>query len=185
MVSQSASSVSEQVTQLLQALGVALDTDTAQNLLTGIADGTENFQSPSTTAAAFEMAGTLLKLGATRRAQAPIDDMLRDPFFNPQPVTTQPRPQMQQRPPLPQRQFPRQFPQPARTKQPNFGAQPPMPQSMNTMPSFDQDLSSQMPQSNGQNPAQRPQQPQQSQQPRKSPPNDWLTPKIYKGSTQV
>jgi hypothetical protein len=66
LVSSKISSVSEGVTDLMLGLGLHIDEDAAQNLLNGISDATKNFQNPKTSSLAFEMAALLLKKGATR-----------------------------------------------------------------------------------------------------------------------
>jgi nanoRNase/pAp phosphatase (c-di-AMP/oligoRNAs hydrolase) len=60
-------SVSEQASFIILSLGLKLDLDIAQNLLSGIANATDNFQNPNTSALAFEMASVLMKEGATRK----------------------------------------------------------------------------------------------------------------------
>ncbi len=66
MVSSRLSSLSEAVTNLILALSLKLDVDSAQNLMLGIAQATQNFQSELTSPLAFEMAGVLLRAGAIR-----------------------------------------------------------------------------------------------------------------------
>lgn len=68
LVSPSLSSVSEGVADLAMTLGFNIDQDSAQNLLAGISDSTQNFQSPKTSALAFEMVGLLMKRGAARES---------------------------------------------------------------------------------------------------------------------
>lgn len=68
ITSQAASSVSEQVANLLLTLAFPMDPDIAQNLMSGIIASTTNFQSPKTSSLAFEMAGILLRNGARREA---------------------------------------------------------------------------------------------------------------------
>lgn len=82
LVSQGFSSVSEQIATLLQALDFDLDIDISQNLLSGISFATDNFQKPTTSASAFEIAGQLMKKGAVR---ASITSRLQtqDPFYKP------------------------------------------------------------------------------------------------------
>lgn len=67
LVSPRFSSVCEQVANLINFLGLPLDIDSAQNLLSGIEFATDNFQKPTTSFLAFEMAGLLLKKGAVRK----------------------------------------------------------------------------------------------------------------------
>lgn len=66
LVSAKLSSLSEGISDLALALGLNIDLDSAQNLLSGIAQATNNFQSPATSSLAFEMAAFLMKKGATR-----------------------------------------------------------------------------------------------------------------------
>lgn len=66
LVAHLASSVSEEMANLLFSLDFPLDIDTAQNLLLGIAQATDNFQHSKTSYLAFEMAGELMKIGAVR-----------------------------------------------------------------------------------------------------------------------
>ena len=66
MVSNRFSSVSESIADLITALNFKIDLDIAQNLMLGIAVATDNFQNPSTSPLAFEMAGIMLRNGALR-----------------------------------------------------------------------------------------------------------------------
>ncbi len=68
LVSPRFSSVSEQVAYLLSFLQLSLDVDSAQNLMSGILQETDNFQKPTTSYLAFEMAGMLLRRGAQRQS---------------------------------------------------------------------------------------------------------------------
>ncbi len=61
------SSVSEQAAHILMSLAYPLDVDIAQNLFSGIHFATDNFQHPKTSPTAFEIAGQLLRKGATRK----------------------------------------------------------------------------------------------------------------------
>lgn len=121
LISPSASSVSEEIADLLYGLGFRLDPDVSQNLLSGIIDATNNFQSPNTSGLALEMGGILIRNGAQRKAKGQNQ---------------------------PQRQSLSQA----------------APQNQNPQ------------QQNGQ------QQPKTEQ---KNPPQDWLAPKIFKGSTNL
>ena len=60
------SSISEQVANLILALGLKIDIDISQNLIHGISFATNNFQNPKTSALAFEMTGVLMRNGAIR-----------------------------------------------------------------------------------------------------------------------
>ena len=66
LVSSKLSSLSEGIADLALALGMHVDQDSAQNLLSGITNATNNFQSANTSSLAFEMASLLMKKGATR-----------------------------------------------------------------------------------------------------------------------
>ncbi len=68
MVSPRFSSVSEIVANLILGLNLKIDTDIAQNLMQGIQNGTGNFQNENTSPLAFEMAGFLIRNGASRKA---------------------------------------------------------------------------------------------------------------------
>lgn len=173
------SSVSEQVADFVTLLEpqIELDADTAQNLLDGIDFATSDFTSPKTSYLAFEVAGILMKKGATRqKAQrtgqvsqsAPIQNVSQ--YFPPQPQ------QQQQQYVAPQ--APMQQQQPVQS-QPTWQA-PVQPQPVVQQPVQQQPMQSQPVQP-------QPVQPQQQQtsQPSatKQAPPDWLTPKVYKGST--
>ncbi len=66
LVSARLSSLSEGIADLALALEMHIDEDSAQNLFNGIIDATENFQHPKTSSLAFEMSALLMKKGATR-----------------------------------------------------------------------------------------------------------------------
>lgn len=83
LVSTGFSSVSEQVATLFESLQLNIDVDIAQNLLSGILEATQNFQSPTTSATAFEIAGALMKKGAVRVIKSQLPQQPRDSFFNP------------------------------------------------------------------------------------------------------
>lgn len=190
IVDEQMSSVSEIVAQIITFLNFPMDIDIAQNLMSGILNGTDNFQSPKTSPLAFEMVGILMKNGAVRKQALPQRPMIpannqfldqsfgldnqADPFGTklPQPF---PKPN---RMPQPQRQqFPRPFPQ----TQPMQQTQAPR------MP-----MQNQMPNQNQPRPMPRPMpqpmvQPQQNNNNIQQPdaPADWLTPKVYKGSSTL
>ena len=144
LVSPKMSSVSEQVADLLEAIGMSIEQDIAQNLLSGIAFATRNFQDPKTSSMAFEMSGILMRKGA-KRAEMQIPRPASSQQFIPSPRPNN-RVQIQQR-----------------------GQQNPM-QTQNQP-------------RGGQNQPQA----QPSVQPiaQNNPPDDWLMPKVYKGSTNV
>ncbi|MBI4098118.1 MAG: hypothetical protein HY426_03685 [Candidatus Levybacteria bacterium] len=155
VIGQGASSVSEQVANILVSLAYPMDLDIAQNLMSGIVEATADFQSSQTSSLAFEMAGVLLRNGAIRenirpaRAQrAPSSQF--DPFGMPAPRSSQAlRPGPGQTVPprgVPTRVAPPQAPRPS-------SAQP-----IREFP---------------------------REQKKDEAPPDWLSPKIYKGSTNV
>lgn len=80
IVSQTASSVSEQAANILLTLAYPIDSDIAQNLMSGIVTSTGNFQSPRTSSLAFEMAGILLRNGARREIPRPQQVRNAQPF---------------------------------------------------------------------------------------------------------
>ncbi len=166
------SSVSEQVADFVTLLEpqIELDADTAQNLLDGIDFATSDFTSPKTSYLAFEVAGILMKKGATRQRAKQVSSASSAQGVNP--ATSGFFPSIPQQP-VQQTQSVAQ-PQPMQPAwQPQPIAQPIQPAQ--------------------QQPVQQPvQQPQQIAQPvqetqqnsgKQTPPPDWLTPKVYKGST--
>jgi hypothetical protein len=185
LVTPQASSISELVGSLLEALEVNIDQDIAQNLLSGISQATNNFQNANTSYMAFAMAGDLLKKGARRpRLEARQSDN-KSPFG---PFTMpQPRQQTQNRD---QQSRQQQQQQPREQRQQRPWEQRPQPQpKQQTVPT--QPVVTSQPQ---QQPAAQPvQQPAPMQQPpiqqverkeedQETPP-DWLAPKVYKSST--
>ncbi len=160
MVSPRASSVSEIVANLILSIGTKMDLDIAQNLMLGIATATNNFQDPKTSSLAFEMVGVLMRNGALRPT-----------------------------PNLPKRKLAVDFEQQGR----------PLSETGFDQPRFNKaltDLEKELRPDTRQR-FTPPTQPklsrvQQHSQPRvqpkpqvrnSNPPEDWLTPKIYKGST--
>lgn len=86
MVSTRLSSVSEQIANLILSLGLKMDADIAQNLMWGISKATNNFQDPKTSALAFEMAGILMRQGATRPSDKKVEGTIPDLRSNSTPV---------------------------------------------------------------------------------------------------
>lgn len=189
-VSSSFSSVSEQVVNLLTFLGMEINTDIAQNLLSGISFSTDNFQDPKTTPLAFELASLLMKKGAIRTrivkqkgysedtsflnalSSATVDDFRsKDQSFKDQPF----RPQQQKQPQF--RNNPSPFQKQSNQGGFNQSAQNPFQQTQrNVNPSS----------SGGQNQKLAPKAFQDvNSDDDQETPSDWLTPKIYKGSTSV
>ncbi len=188
LVSPRFSSLSEQMADLMLNLGYDIDVDASQNLLSGIINATNNFQNPNTSYLAFEVASILMKKGAVRAEARPA--VSTQPQFQRQ----QPRPQMQNQQPMrqPQQPRPQQQSQPRDDRQDRRDAirEALRAQSQNRNNDQRQDQprreerQPQQPRQAQQQPTQmQPQQPvQQSDQ---KPPSDWLTPKVYKGSTSV
>lgn len=156
IVSPNASSVSEHLADIVLTLGFAMDPDSAQNLFSGIMSATSNFQDPRTSSLAFEVSAFLMKRGAMRGSNQPAQR------FQPAPQTTesmnQPFPA-----PRPIRQQPQQTQQ-APMPQPQMAHQP-----MSTSPTMPENFD----------------QAEQAEEQNEKPPLDWLTPKVYKGSSEV
>jgi hypothetical protein len=166
------SSVSEQVADFVTLLEpqVEVDPDSAQNLLNGILFATNDFQSLNTSYLAFEVAGILMKKGATRQkaqqiAKQTISTGLptNNPFFPP--VAPMPIPQSVMQP---QQQPQPQFNMSQQPQQQQWQA--PVVQQAPFIPQEPVALAPVQPI------------PVQPQSPKQTPP-DWLTPKVYKGST--
>ena len=133
LLGSSASSVSELMANFISSLGFKMDVDITSNLLTGIIDATNNFQSATTSSLAFETAALLMKKGAVRKVTDSKKDVVEDSFFAPK-VQTQAS------------TFPKTI----------IGTGEKKP-GVNTPAGGDEN----------------------------NPPDDWLSPKIYKGSTSV
>ena len=165
MIGQSASSVSEQVANVMLTLAYPIDPDVAQNLLSGIVFATGDFQSSMTSSLAFEMAGILLRSGAVREGMAPMPRQMRRPVA--------PMPSM---PPV----------QSMPTQPTNSFVDDVMPN-----PSLQQVVSQRQARTNTARTAQTQfdstsaQNEFPSEQKKDDAPPDWLAPKIYKGSTNV
>lgn len=154
LVSPHVSSVSEHVANILLSLGFQFDQDTAQNLLSGVMHATQNFQSPRTSAQAFELAALLMKKGARRQETPPAANQSADPFGlapRPQPAA----PTMTSSPVVPTQPVV----QPIADRKP---VQPPVTASQ---------------------PQTAPTPAVEQRSPDESTPIDWLTPKVYKGSS--
>jgi hypothetical protein len=79
----------------ISTLGLKMDVDIASNLLTGIINATDNFQSSTTSPLAFETAGVLLKQGAVRQVSSNAKSEVKaDAFFSPKPDATEAKPKM-------------------------------------------------------------------------------------------
>lgn len=163
LISSEFSSISEQVAYLLTHFEgqIDIDLDISQNLLTGISSATNDFQDQKTSYLAFEMAGILLKKGATRQrvSHSVVKDESNSAFF----------PYRPQQPPVqPFATLPRQ----QSFNQPMQRVIQSSQQSQGSMQSSKDQQVSQQNQLQGDT----------KQQPKQTPP-DWLTPKVYKGSS--
>ncbi|MCL5432753.1 MAG: hypothetical protein M1524_01390 [Patescibacteria group bacterium] len=159
------SSVSEEIGYILKNLGLTINIDIAQNILSGITFATDNFQNPKTSAVALEIAALAIKEGAIRH-RIPSTNRISDEGSFTEPVSTQANYQNQK---TQSSQSMSQFPQR------NFGHVQQTPRQ--AMP-FGQQPKEQ--------PEEKPIQPQNNLKRKdKNPPSDWLTPKVYKGSTLV
>ncbi|HVZ58368.1 MAG TPA: hypothetical protein VG935_01285 [Patescibacteria group bacterium] len=170
LVSAKFSSLSEQVADLLLNLGFDIDIDAAQNMLSGITAATDNFQKPNTSYLAFEIAAILMKRGANRgRETAPRRQPLPSSQMGPQLNRSQHQPNQpqQQQNRREDRQDRRDAIRDALRTQTQMRHDTPRPD-----------------QSRDDRPAAAPQAPQNKNSEQK-PPSDWLTPKVYKGSTNV
>jgi hypothetical protein len=169
MVSNKFSSISEAVANLILSIGAKLDLDIAENLMLGIATATNNFQDPKTSSLAFEMAGVLMRNGALRptpnqpKRSFPIDMGQEQPLMPEPPLSKNPFKTQGSRP-VQQKPF-NQQPRPVQSVQPKMAQQ-------------QQQVRGQLKQTpisavEGKEAAGM----------GETPPDDWLTPKIYKGST--
>lgn len=192
MVNTQASSVSEEMANILMSLGSDLDIDIAQNLFSGILQATQSFQSPTTSPSAFEMAGFLMKKGAQRSLSIPQP---QQQFRQPQ-VQAQPQPQRQEPQVSRQDQIRQQLSQmPQQQNEERVSSFMPEQSLAGTGGIGNQFPRARQPQTASQSQRQQfgqnQQQPQRQadgrgQQPRRqTPPSDWLTPKVYKGSSNV
>ena len=190
-VSPTFSSVSEQIANIINSLNLPLDQDVAQNLMSGISFATDNFQKPTTSSLAFEMAGILMKKGALRAdlnkpksyisqtsksfskdftSQLDDDDFFGLDSFTEPPIAP---PQNQQRQNQFQNRQNKNFPKPLQNPQfpkQQSGGQPQQPQQAHRF--------------QGSNTSNQ-QFPPKNQNKQEDTPPDWLAPKIYKGSTSI
>jgi nanoRNase/pAp phosphatase (c-di-AMP/oligoRNAs hydrolase) len=161
LIDRNASSVSEMTASLMSLLNFEISTDIASNLLSGITSATENFQNPSTSSLAFEMAAVLMKKGAVRnRASGRQRSENRAPFAAQDMSRVQNQTVQNQR----IRNINTQRIQSMLSQKPPVSTP-----NMNTS-------------NGGQNIAPRVSRPSVDED---NPPDDWLAPKIYKGSTDV
>jgi len=162
LVNKTASSTSELIYKVIEGLSVQLDKDMATNLFAGIASATNNFTSYSVNAETFEIIAKLMKAGAVKKniKQNPVQTYGAAPAFN-KPVLQSQSPALTQ-PPL---------------SQPVF--QPPQQGTFQSAPSFEQ-------QNIGQGPIESVEHTENvSKEGAAQTPQDWLKPKIFKGSGLV
>lgn len=74
LVDPSASSTAEMVAQILSGVGVKLTVDIAHNLINALYEATSNFTSPTTSAAAFDVAAVCARAGAKKFAPPVIGE---------------------------------------------------------------------------------------------------------------
>lgn len=176
------SSLSEQIEWIISGLGLDIDIDVAQNLLSALSFATNNFQDPNTTPSAFAIAASLMEKGAVRRFQAQrrTEDKNQDAgevleLLNQ--IQNQQRGQNQNQNQR-REQGNRNFPQ-RRFDAPTSG------QSQKGENQSRQNLN-QPRQQQGQNQNTNQQNQNLEEKPDlNNPPEDWLTPKVYKGSSNV
>jgi hypothetical protein len=195
MVSTNSSSVSELVANLIMYLGFPVDQDIAQNLLSGITFATNDFSNPNTSSLAFEMAGVLMRNGAKRISLVRQRSTDFDSFVPAKPQTSSqvpaspldmpmPRPQPIMRPTLSQPQsaqaqnMPKQSSEDviARLRKQILESQKRQEQRASATP-----VEAQPQVDRFQEPT--PIDAVEQEKIVENPPEDWLTPKIYKGST--
>ena len=161
MISPQASSVSEHVGDIALTLGFTIDQDAAQNMLSGIMSATNNFQDPRTSSLAFEISSILMKSGARRISNQYTQSIqpINEPQMPKDTLASQPAPSIDQ----PAQQAP--FEEPVQVKKPQAIQQP------------KQQLHSPSPEY-----SERVEKPEEQNE---KPPLDWLSPKVYKGSSEV
>lgn len=186
LVSSNYSSVSEEVAQLISYLEPAMDGDIAQNLMLGISDATSNFQSPSTSYLAFEMAGFLLRRGAQRAGTGHIsrsqwsEEELR-PFNPVSAPAQQQRPMQQQRS---QNQGQNRGQNQQRRDQRDQRGTARQAQGDQNQQDRNQNQNDQGQQGQRRDQSAAPNQtPEKKQEEEKNPNSDWLLPKVYRGPT--
>jgi len=194
LVSPKFSSLSEQVADLMLNLELEMDADIAQNLMLGLIAGTNNFQNASTSYLAFEIAGILLKRGATRAQATPSQSAPTQPAGQMFPRQNLQRPQNVPRPASQSQQAPQQredrqdrrdaIRDALRAQSQVRNEQRPFtPRNDRPQPQQQQRPESVQPQIQSQQMQQS--EPTRQQQSDQKPPSDWLTPKVYKGSSSV
>ena len=190
LVSPKFSSLSEQVADLMLNLGYDIDIDVAQNLLSGLTTATDNFQSPNTSYLAFEIAAILLKRGARRDRSRAVE--ASRPMQQAQQPAQQPFPRPQPRPQQQVQQQRREDRQDRRDvirdalraqSQARGTAQPQVQEPVQPLEQDVQPMQVRQEQPRPDRPVAQPQAQNRSQD--QKPPSDWLTPKVYKGSSSI
>lgn len=153
------SSVSELVADIALTLGFAIDRDAAQNLLSGIMTATQNFQDPKTSSLAFEVSSYLMKRGAQRTVSANSVNSQQNNI----PTQAEANHFNHTQIPEPTRQQVQQPQSNQPLQQPQQNKQP----VQNQAPTENNDML------------------EQAEEQNEKPPLDWLTPKVYKGSSEV
>lgn len=180
-VSPQASSVSELIGDIALSLGFKIERDAAQNMMSGITTSTQNFQNPRSSSLAFEVASYLMKRGAARTPARPQpqpgQENFAQQFLNRAPAP-QPKPQPQAMP-QPSQQYAQPQPQPK--PQPQYNQPQPAPQQPAADDRAEQLRQQLRDQANMKNGQQSQNQPANNDQ--DETPVDWLTPKVYKGSS--
>lgn len=189
IVTPNSSSISEKITDLMLSMGLNLDIDIAQNLLTGIEKATNNFQNSRTTPLAFEITGELIRKGAVRSADNNIQGELpktnREDLndFDEEDLSPDYRQSAFSRQTLRPASMRQQSMAPRMNRQSNAGADLQRLQNMQrqqnqNMPPASQNLENRQP-------GEQDMDIERKDRKEKKPPVDWLTPKIYKGSTNI
>jgi hypothetical protein len=155
------SSVSELVADIALTLGFVIERDVAQNLLSGIMSATRNFQDPRTSSLAFEVSSYLMKRGAQRPANSTTTNFQQTTSTQ-APVNNYNSGQTTIDPLQQIQQTQVQKPQPAETF-----TQPVQKPVQSNPASENSDML------------------EQAEEQNEKPPLDWLTPKVYKGSSEV
>ncbi|MDO8657960.1 MAG: hypothetical protein Q7K55_04420 [Candidatus Levybacteria bacterium] len=188
------SSVSEIVASIIEFLNLESDIDISQNLFSGISFATDNFQKPDTSFLAFEMAGVLMKNGAIR-TKSPVGknfmpqnntSFLNSPDFTDEDSTFDIDSFDDPFTPPQQNQNALKFKNAMQNRPLSKAPASPFRQSEQSQ----QYSSQQNPQAATNMPGrvrnqQAPQNMQKDDKKEENAPTDWLTPKIYKGSSNV
>lgn len=171
LVDSKTSSVSEIVTSLILFLGLPIDQDISQNLLSGISFATNEFQDPNTNYLAFEMAGTLMRNGARRMS------LVRQRAANFEPSEPVQRPQQIIRPQVQSQQQVAQSSADVmeRLRKQIIESQKRQEEKLSNQP----EIAPAVKKTNETAPIEQVEKEKQIE----NPPEDWLAPKIYKGST--